>query len=727
MTDSDDKTNILIVDDLPEKLLVYQTILEELGQNLITARSGTEALRQVLLHDFAVILLDVNMPDMDGLETAALIRSRKKSTRTPIIFITAYVDDVRAAEGYTHGAVDYILAPVVPEVLRAKVKVFVDLFQMTQQVKRQAEARVALAEEKTKRAAAEDSNRRLEFLARACEVLGQSLDYQVTAHDLARVSVPFLADLAAVALPPVVGDAGAPEPDEKQILTVARGEGAAVDECAGRDCLSADLAAALDRVLAGGPAEFLTGPVGVPASAGCSLERPPKGGTPTALVLPLHARGQVRAALALSREASGRCFGPAERSMAETLASRAAVALDNARLYAEVQQADRQKNEFLSMLAHELRNPLAPIRNAVHVLRLQGDDRTRRAWAQEVIDRQVKHLVRLVDDLLDLSRITRGKVRLKMAPVEAAAVVAQAIEASRPIIEARRHRLEVTVAPEPLWINGDADRLAQVLTNLLNNAAKYTDEGGRIWLTAGREQRWVVWRVRDTGVGIPGEMLSAVFNLFTQADRSLDRSQGGLGIGLTLVRRLVEMQGGSVQAFSEGVGKGSEFVVRLPALVEEGLEDTPRAVEPVMPHACCRVLVVDDHRDSGQSLAALLRLGGMDVRVAHDGSAALETAQTFGPEVVLLDIGLPGMDGYEVARRLRAQPSTRDAVLVAVTGYGQDEDRERSRQAGFEYHLVKPVDLGTLQTVIASRPRKVLAVPTSGEPARNGVRSSDHH
>ncbi len=720
MTDSE-KTNILIVDDLPEKLLVYRTVLEELGQNLVTARSGAEALRQVLQFDFAVILLDVNMPGMDGLETAALIRSRKKSTRTPIIFITAYVDDVRAAQGYAHGAVDYILAPVVPEVLRAKVKVFVELFQMTQQVKRQAEARVALAEERSKRAAAEDSIRRLAFLAQACDVLGQSLDYRVTARDLTRVCVPFLADLAAVALPPAAlapGSPHAPGPpatEGKVILALAREDGPALEECTGRDGLGQGLAAALERVLAGGPVEFLSGTHALDS-------------VPWAVVLPLQARGQVCGALALSREASGRSFGTAERSMAETLASRAAVALDNARLYEEVQQADRQKNEFLSMLAHELRNPLAPIRNAVHVLRLQGDDRTRREWARDLIDRQIKHLVRLVDDLLDLSRVTRGKIQLKIEPVSVAAVAAEAVEASRPAIEARRHRLEVAVAPEPLWVNGDAARLAQILTNLLNNAAKYTDEGGRIWLTAERELQSVVLRVRDTGVGIPAEMLSAVFNLFTQADRSLDRSQGGLGIGLTLVRRLVEMQGGSVQAFSEGPGKGSEFVVRLPLLAEERPERiAPKAAESSLPSARCRVLVVDDHRDGGQSLAALLRLGGMEVRVVQDGPSALEAARAFRPEVVLLDIGLPGMDGYEVARRLRVQPLTRDAVLVAVTGYGRDEDRLLSRQAGFDYHLVKPVDLATLQAVLASRPAEALPAPASAEPARNGVRSGDIH
>jgi signal transduction histidine kinase/DNA-binding response OmpR family regulator len=703
-----DKTNILIVDDLPEKLLVYQSVLEELGQNLVTARSGAEALKEVLRQDFAVILLDVNMPDMDGFETAALIRARKKSAHTPIIFVTAFADDVHIMQGYAQGAVDYILAPVVPDVLRAKVKVFVDLFRMTEQIKRQAEDRLALAEERIRRTAAEDSNRRLGFLARACNMLGQSLDYQVTARDLARLPVPFLADLSAVALPARPGEEG------KVILARAQGEGAALEERAGRGDLPADLAAAVERVLAGGPGEFF--PEALLAGPEPAM---------TALVLPLCARGRACAALVLSREASGRHFGPAELSMAETLASRGAVALENANLYQDVQLADRQKNEFLSMLAHELRNPMAPILNAVHLMRVQGPETgPELQWARDIIDRQVKHMTRLVDDLLDISRITRGKIRLQLKPVELAAVVAEAVEASRPVIEGRRHQLEVTVAPGPLWVNGDAARLAQVLTNLLNNAAKYTDEGGRIWLAVGPEEGAVVARVRDTGVGIPAESLSAVFNLFTQVDRSLDRSQGGLGIGLTLVRRLVEMHGGAVEAHSDGPGRGSEFVVRLPALREDqaaaGLSEAAKSAQAAS--AGCRVLVVDDNVDAADSLAILLRLGGCEVRLAHAGPDAVAAAQVFRPEVVVLDIGLPGMDGYEVARRLRAEAATREAVLVAVTGYGREEDRARSREAGFNHHLVKPVDFGLLREVVASLPARSCPALPAGGPGRNGQR-----
>ena len=562
----DEPTNILVVDDLPEKLLAYRTILDELGQNLITASSGDEALRAVLRYDFAVILLDVNMPGMSGLETAALIRQRRRSAHTPIIFLTAFADEVLVAEGYAQGAVDYITTPVVPAVLQAKVRVFCDLYRMTQQVRQQAEERIALAEERTKREAAEDANRRLQFLTRAGEVLGQSLDQEVTARDVARLPLPVLADSAALVLLQQDGRTA------RWIQARTGADGPTVVEGTNRAPPDRELAEALDRALAGGAGGSDPGPV---------------------IALPLRARGRTFAALSLSRNPSGRPFTAADLTAAEMFASRAASALENARLYHEVQQADRQKNEFLSMLAHELRNPLAPIRNANEVLRQKAADPTRVRWAQGVIDRQLSHLVRLVDDLLDVSRLTQGKIRLSIEPLTLEAVVAYAVEAVRPFIDQFRHMLEVNLPPQPVRMTGDKARLTQVLTNLLNNAAKYTDPGGRITLSASvvNSGEWTVGSrenpdtssslptahrplpaveigVRDTGVGIAAELLPTVFDLFTQANRSLDRSQGGLGVGLTLVKRLVEMHGGTVEARSEGPGRGSEFTVRLPITVE---------------------------------------------------------------------------------------------------------------------------------------------------------------
>ncbi|HVS39683.1 MAG TPA: ATP-binding protein [Gemmataceae bacterium] len=374
----------------------------------------------------------------------------------------------------------------------------------------------------------------------------------------------------------------------------------------------------------------------------------------------------------------------------------------------ELAEAGRRKDEFLAMLGHELRNPLAPIRSAAQLLKLEGDGDARSQQAVEVIDRQVRHLARLVDDLLDVSRISRGQVKLRKEPVELAEVVRRAVEVSRPLIAARGHAFAESTPREPLWLVGDPVRLAQILTNLLNNAAKYTEPGGHIRLTAEKNDSCILWRVRDDGIGVAPELLPRLFHLFTQADRSLDRSQGGLGIGLALVKSLVEMHGGSVAAFSEGLGRGSEFVVRLPILTakpaalpssasEEKNEESPQRQTAGLR----RVLVVDDNRDAAESLAMVLRWEGHETQTAYNGPAALQAAAVFRPEIVFLDIGLPGMDGYAVARQLRQDPASAGVLLVALTGYGQDEDRRRSREAGFDHHLVKPVEPDSLQELLA--------------------------
>jgi PAS domain S-box-containing protein len=377
-----------------------------------------------------------------------------------------------------------------------------------------------------------------------------------------------------------------------------------------------------------------------------------------------------------------------------------------------LREADRRKDEFLAMLAHELRNPLAPIRNAAQIMKLLGPAEPRLQWARDVIDRQVDHLTRLVDDLLDVSRITRGKVTLQRETLDLSAVITRAVETSRPLIDARRHRLTVSLPSEPVRLEGDLTRLVQVVSNLLNNAAKYTDEGGLIEVEARRETsangagEEAVVRVRDTGMGLPADLLPHVFDLFTQADRSLDRSQGGLGIGLTLVRQLVEMHGGRVEARSDGPGRGSEFEVRLPALAPaapagspasgpDGGDAAPRGV---------KILVVEDNIDSAESLALLLEFEGHEVRMVHDGPAALAAARDFRPAVILCDIGLPGMNGYEVAERLRAEPEFKDTRLIALTGYGQEEDRRRALAAGFDHHLTKPVEPDALAALLAAPP-----------------------
>jgi signal transduction histidine kinase/ActR/RegA family two-component response regulator len=367
-------------------------------------------------------------------------------------------------------------------------------------------------------------------------------------------------------------------------------------------------------------------------------------------------------------------------------------------------EADRRKDECLAMLGHELRNPLAPIRNAVQIIRLAGAQSPAVEQAGEMVERQVQHMTRLVDDLLDVSRVSRGKVELRKEQVSLATVIVRAIENARPLIDARKHELILALPPRPVWLEGDLTRLVQILGNLLTNAAKYTEAGGRIWLTAEREGDRAVLPVRDSGIGIKSDLLPRIFDLFVQADRARDRAEGGLGIGLTLVRSLVEMHGGTVTATSDGPGRGSEFVVRLPALPETAPAAAPAkgaGVRHILPTPQRRVLIVDDNVDSAVSLAMLLQLQRHEVNVAHDGREAIEAVQRHRPEIVFIDIGLPGMDGHEVARQLRQDHGRENLVLVAMTGYGQEEDRRRSQEAGFDAHMVKPIDLNELQTFLA--------------------------
>jgi PAS domain S-box-containing protein len=369
-----------------------------------------------------------------------------------------------------------------------------------------------------------------------------------------------------------------------------------------------------------------------------------------------------------------------------------------------LEASNAQKNQFLAMLSHELRNPLAPIRNALEVMQEKSSGDPVIEWARGMIERQVGHLSRLVDDLLDVSRIITNKITLRKEPVEVSDLVTSVAEASRPLMEKRGHVFEVEILNEPLWVEGDVTRLSQALLNLLNNAAKYTPDGGHIWLTVESDGQQVILRVRDTGIGIPPELLPKVFDLFRQGERALDRSEGGLGIGLTLVQQIALLHGGSVQAWSEGAGRGAELSLRLPLLSKTKPAEAPAAASPELAPAQIprRVLVVDDNRDAAMTLEMLVQLWGHAVRTVHTGPAAIEEAVAFRPEVVLLDIGLPEMDGYEVARRLRANPDLKETVLVAITGYGQDDDRRRSREAGFDHHLVKPVDPTRLQEVLSA-------------------------
>jgi PAS domain S-box-containing protein len=556
----------------------------------------------------------------------------------------------------------------------------------------------------TERRRAEQASR---FLADASKSLAALVDSGSTMQKVARQAVPFFADWCAVDMVEADGSVGR--------VAVAHTDPAKVE-----------LAHALERryppdpnaphgvanVLQTGKSEMMAEiPDALLAASAQDQEhlRILRGlGLKSYLCVPLAARGQLVGAVTFVSAESGRRYDANDLALAEELAHRAGIAIENARLYTEVREADRRKDEFLAMLAHELRNPLAPIRNALHIMKQPGADGAVVERVREMMERQVQHMTRMVDDLLDVSRITRGKIELRKEVVDLATVVSRTVEATRPLIEDRRQELTVDLPPQPVRLEADPTRLEQVLANLLNNAVKYTDHGGHIWLSARKEGSALVLRVKDTGVGIAVDMLSGIFEPFVQSDRVLHHSQGGLGIGLTLVRSLVEIHGGTVTAHSEGAGKGSEFIVRLPALwpnqQSTGVRAAGEGGEPVGAVPRRRILVVDDNVDAAESLAMLLRMQGHDVRVAHDGSAALAAVEADSPDAVFLDIGMPVMDGYDLAQRLRQQPGLENLLLVAMTGWGQEEDRRRSQQSGFDHHLVKPVDPETLRQLLA-RPK----------------------
>jgi len=693
LDDPADRTDILVVDDLPEKLLVFETVLGELNQNIVFARSGSDALRQILRRDFAVILLDVNMPDMDGFETATLIRRYKRASHTPIIFITSYADEMQTAKGYSLGAVDYIPSPVVPEVLRSKVRVFVELHILQRRIARQAEERVALAASEAALRLAEESTKRSSLLAGLSHALSGVLDPREGMHALLAHVVPALAPNATVALV-----------DERGVVTQAATRSSLFEE----DAESVEI-----------PPSAL--PSAHFALLRKALEQAPQGDEHVAplvdgalQMLPLVHGDRFHGALWIDGELT-----PMSAALLDEVAARAAIAFATASLYnalqveiaerrqaeARLEEAARRKDEFLAMLAHELRNPLAPIRNAVELIRLAEPAETKVRWAADVTDRQVRQLTRLVDELLDVARISQGKVVLQTQCLDLVALVTQSIDTQRDAMSKRHQTLTLSLPAQPVNLNGDATRLAQVVNNLLSNAIKYTPEGGAISVgvshAEGNGGEFALLEVRDNGIGIEAELLPHVFELFEQGKRALDRTQGGLGVGLTLVQRLVQLHGGEVVATSPGPGQGSTLRVLLPCL-GQGEAMAPEQESGQLPAAgvARRILVVDDNVDVVETTTMLLSLSGHQVRSAKDGLQALHVASEFRPDVVLLDIGLPLMDGYEVARRLRQTPQTAGALLIALTGYGQQGDRQRGKDAGFDGHMLKPVDPHALARMI---------------------------
>ncbi|MFL5312150.1 MAG: response regulator [Myxococcales bacterium] len=653
---------ILIVDDRDANLLALEAVLDPLQQRLVMVRSGREALRFLLNEDCALILLDVQMPELDGFETAALIRERERTRYTPIIFVTAVRrEEEHILKGYANGAVDYVVKPFTAETMIAKVRVFLEQHRREEALKREATAR---REER-------DEFERREQRARA----------EADAH---REHLYALFMKAPVAIAIVRGPEQAfvlANPKFEQLVSrtnlVGRPGREAIPEAAAQPTWDI-----LENVLRTGD-PFLGSEY--PSLWGQTddggerffnfVAQPTKG-----------ANGELDSVMIHAVEVTDSVV---MRRKTEALAK-------------QLLDSDRSKDEFLAVLGHELRNPLAPILTALHLMRLRATDpSTERERA--VIERQVGHLSRLVDDLLDVSRATMGKIDLRRERVDVATPVARAVEISRPLVESKQHHLAVSVPVGALYVAGDVVRLAQVIANLLQNAAKYTDPGGHIELEGRREGAEVVIRVRDDGSGIPPDRLASMFELFVQGDQPADRSHGGLGIGLTIVRSLVQLHGGTVDARSEGPGRGSEFVVRLPAVAEDApVEQETPAPARARPQQRRRVLIVDDDVDAAEMLAQALKDAGHEVREEHDGTSALLAAAQFQPDVVLLDLGLPGMGGIEVARRLRAYPQLAGVRIVALTGFGQPAERTRTAAVGIESYLVKPVDLETVMDAIGA-------------------------
>jgi PAS domain S-box-containing protein len=676
-----DAINILIVDDEPKNLTVLETVLDDPGYRLVRAESADQALLALVAKEFALLILDVRMPGMTGFELATLIRQRKKTEQVPIIFLTAYYnEDQHILEGYGTGAVDYLHKPVNPIILRSKVAVFADLYRKSRALEFTNRALIAeVTERREAQAKLHELNATLERRVeeRTATLLEQSKLEQAQREQL-RASEEFNRSLMegtadAVQILDLEGrvlHANGPTRAQMEVAEVAWLQGK--EWCSLWPEESREELRDSVQKARRGEVSSLTSP------------RTSSNGTRTWWSVSLSAvrtsqDGQVLRLLAVSRDVTE----AREREQA-------------------LRESDRQKDNFIATLAHELRNPLAPIRNALTLMRHKDILEPQLIWGRDVIDRQITQMTRLLEDLLDISRITRSKLTLQCEELQLAEVIEQAIEVARPALDEAGHSFDVELPGSPIPLYADATRLAQVISNLLINAAKYTPPPGKISLTARMDASDVVLVVRDTGIGIAPEHLSRVFEMFSQIPSSKGHAHGGLGIGLALARGLVELHGGSLSAHSQGLGKGSEFLVRLPLAATTSNDRVAAGHADIGPRAMTkrRVLVVDDLRDNADSLSLVLQAMGHEVQVAYDGEQALLAAEQFRPDVALVDLGMPNVDGYEVCRRIRARPWGHTVLLVAQTGWGQEFDRRRTAEAGFDHHLVKPVRWDVIESLL---------------------------
>ncbi|QJE95663.1 response regulator [Luteolibacter luteus] len=690
--------NVLLVDDRPDKLLALHSMLEGLHQNLVTARSGDEALRKLLQQDFAVILLDVNMPGMDGFETAAMIRQRPRSETTPIIFISAVNDtDNHVTRGYSLGAIDYILTPVMPEILRAKVSAFVDLFQKTEMVKRQAEEHALLLQAQAAREAAEAEKERMAFLAQASNVLAGSLEYQQTFENLARLIVPRLGEFCIVDR---IDDDGG-------LIQVAVAHFDPSKEALLRKIpypkAEETFHGAFRVFQTGSP--FVCNKMDEAVISDLVPERDREfmrslGATSFAAV-PLSARGRVIGAITMVHTKEGAVYEQDDLWLADELAHKAAISLDNVELYhranrarEEAESASLAKDHFLAMLSHELRTPLTPV--ITHLVKLQRDEALPESMRHplDVIRRNVELEARLIDDLLDLTRVSKGRIHLETRVVNVEDLLQNALDICRDDVEAKGLDLKIDFDAKEPYVKGDPARLQQVFWNVVKNAVKFTESGGLQIATRDDEGDQVEIIVRDTGIGIEPRVLSRVFQPFEQAERG---KKGGLGLGLAISRSLVDLHGGKISITSDGKGHGTAVTITLPTVAErpEGGE-TEKNSGPEEARKL-RILLLEDHVDTNESLTLLLEMQGHTVTQAFDVATALSFAQARDFDLLLSDLGLPDGTPEPVMKAVALRNETPG---VALTGFGMDKDIERTRGYGFSYHLVKPVDVGRLEEIL---------------------------
>jgi len=687
--ESEPEVRILIVDDRPDKAKSLQILIADLGK-VITVFSGREALRCLLQQDFALILLDVNMPDMDGFETAAMIRQRPSFERTPIIFITSFHDgDNHASRGYSLGAVDYILAPVIPDVLRAKVSVFADLYRKTHEVKRRAEERLLLLQEQAARSLAEDNERRAIFLASASRVLGASMDTTQLLGSLTKLIAQRFADWCCIDLQ---GEDG---------LLKRRACSKTADDSAANLVLPArdwPINAEQNALLISDARNIAMLPQEIRNTVG-ELK------IDSLLIAPVHARGQKMGYLILARERdSQRRFDNLDAATAEDLAQRIGIALVHATIYHEAQEANRIKDEFLAVVSHELRTPLTPVLGWTKILSSNSLDTPTIKRGLDVIDRNIKAQSKLIDDLLDISRIITGKLRLNLRKVELHRVILTAIDSLRPAALAKSIALETQI-DERIDIVVDPSRLQQVLWNLIFNAIKFTPAQGTIKIDCRQVNQQAEIVVSDTGRGISPRFLPFVFDRFRQADSSSTRSDGGLGIGLSITQQIVELHGGTVSVASAGEGKGAVFTVRLPLAIPEAALDLAPTTPLVAQYDSGReqpaldklhILVVDDNGDARDLLTMLLEQAGARVTAMESAQAGLAVLNEQPVDLLLCDLAMPNEDGFQMIRKVRVHPRGQNLPSIALSAYCREQDVQAALKSGFNQHIAKPIEPGEL-------------------------------